>query len=58
MPFISTKLYTGPMVAHLGGVDVSWIIGLVVPSVLYYLVARGKAAQAPARMILPEATHS
>jgi NCS1 family nucleobase:cation symporter-1 len=55
MPFISTKLYTGPMVAHLGGVDVSWIIGLVVPSVLYYLVARGKAAQAPARMILPEA---
>ena len=58
MPFISTKLYTGPMVAHLGGVDVSWIIGLVVPSVLYYLVARGKAAQAPARMILPEAVKS
>ncbi|KJK08241.1 MULTISPECIES: cytosine permease [Pseudomonas] len=58
MPFISTKLYTGPMVAHLGGVDVSWIIGLVVPSVLYYLVARGKAAQAPARMILPEAAGS
>ena len=58
MPFISTKLYTGPMVAHLGGVDVSWIIGLVVPSVLYYLVARGKAAQAPARMILPDAVRS
>ncbi|MFQ6575959.1 purine-cytosine permease family protein [Pseudomonas sp. UM16] len=58
MPFISTKLYTGPMVAHLGGVDVSWIIGLVVPSVLYYLVARGKAGQAPARMILPEAASS
>jgi NCS1 family nucleobase:cation symporter-1 len=37
---------------------VSWIIGLVVPSVLYYLVARGKAAQAPARMILPEAVKS
>ncbi|MEF9898791.1 MAG: cytosine permease [Pseudomonas sp.] len=54
MPFISTKLYTGPMVAHLGGVDVSWIIGLIVPSVLYYLVARGKAAQAPAHMILPK----
>ncbi|MCP6699592.1 purine-cytosine permease family protein [Pseudomonas donghuensis] len=58
MPFISTKLYTGPMVAHLGGVDLSWIIGLVVPSVLYYCVARGKAAQAPSHMILPEAAKS
>lgn len=40
VPFISTKLYTGPMVEQLGGVDISWIIGLVVPSVLYYLFAR------------------
>ena len=40
MPFISTKLYTGPMVERLGGVDVSWIIGLIVPSILYYLFAR------------------
>lgn len=40
MPFISTKLYTGPMVERLGGVDISWIIGLVVPAVLYYLFAR------------------
>ncbi|MNG12434.1 hypothetical protein D3C84_960470 [compost metagenome] len=58
MPFISTKLYTGPMVAHLGGVDLSWIIGLVVPSVLYYLVARRKAADAPAQMILPQSSQS
>ncbi|MBB1625363.1 cytosine permease [Achromobacter sp. UMC71] len=40
MPFISTKLYTGPLVAHLGGVDISWIIGLIVPGILYYLFAR------------------
>lgn len=40
MPFISTKLYTGPMVERLGGVDISWIIGLIVPSILYYLFAR------------------
>lgn len=40
MPFISTKIYTGPMVERLGGVDISWIIGLVVPSILYYLFAR------------------
>lgn len=55
MPFIDTKLYTGPMVAHLGGVDVSWLIGLVVPSLLYYWVARHRAAQAPSGMIVPEA---
>ncbi len=55
MPFIDTKLYTGPMVAHLGGVDVSWLIGLVVPSLLYYWIARGKARQAPAELIEPPA---
>ncbi len=53
MPFISTKLYTGPMVAHLGGVDISWIIGLVVPSVLYYLVARRSGRSVPEHMVLP-----
>ncbi|KAG1217156.1 hypothetical protein G6F68_021770 [Rhizopus microsporus] len=40
MPFISTKLYTGPMVERLGGVDISWIIGLIVPSILSNLIAR------------------
>jgi NCS1 family nucleobase:cation symporter-1 len=55
MPFIDTKLYTGPMVAHLGGVDVSWLIGLVVPSVLYYCVARRRACEAPSHIIVPEA---
>lgn len=54
MPLIDTKLYTGPMVAHLGGVDVSWLIGLVLPSVLYYWVARRRADEAPTRMIVPE----
>ena len=39
----------------LGGVDVSWLIGLVVPSVLYDGVARGRAAQAPAHLIVPDA---
>ncbi|MFC5694146.1 purine-cytosine permease family protein [Pseudomonas sp. GCM10022186] len=53
MPFISTKLYTGPLVHYLGGVDISWIIGLVVPSVLYYLVARRTARSVPEHMVLP-----
>ena len=28
------------MVVQLGGVDISWIVGLVVPGILYYWVAR------------------
>ncbi|MFY4025427.1 purine-cytosine permease family protein [Achromobacter xylosoxidans] len=47
MPFISTKLYTGPLVASLGGVDISWIIGLIVPGLLYYVFARRDPRPAP-----------
>jgi NCS1 family nucleobase:cation symporter-1 len=54
LPFLDTSFFTGPMVARLGGTDVSWIIGLVVPSVLYYLLARGDRSTAPDRTILPD----
>ncbi len=40
LPFISTKFYTGPLVAALGDVDISWIIGLVLPAVVYYVCAK------------------
>lgn len=40
MPFVATGLYTGPWVDALGGVDVSWIVGIVVPGVLYYALLR------------------
>jgi NCS1 family nucleobase:cation symporter-1 len=40
MPFISTSLYTGPLVERLDGVDISWVIGLVVPGIVYYLLAK------------------
>lgn len=56
LPFISTKFYTGPLVDALGGVDISWIIGLVVPAVLYYLVARRVTRAVPDRLILPART--
>ncbi|GBL56686.1 nucleobase:cation symporter-1, NCS1 family [Pseudomonas citronellolis] len=56
LPFISTKFYTGPLVDYLGGVDISWIIGLVVPAVLYYLVARRSSRAVPDRLILPART--
>jgi nucleobase:cation symporter-1, NCS1 family len=53
VPFLSTDLYTGPLVATLGGADISWILGLVVPAGLYYGVMRGSSRQIPARLILP-----
>ncbi|WP_424890356.1 purine-cytosine permease family protein [Streptomyces sp. XH2] len=45
LPFMSNELYTGPLVARLGGADVSWIVGLVLPALMYWLLAdRGRGA--------------
>ncbi len=44
LPFLSTAFYTGPLVDPLGGADVSWIVGLVVPALLYWLLARRNPA--------------
>ncbi len=41
IPFMSTTFYTGPMVSHLGGGDISWILGLIVASGLYWLLHLG-----------------
>ncbi|XAS72117.1 cytosine permease [Micrococcaceae bacterium Sec5.1] len=40
VPFSATAIYTGPMATALGGVDISWIVGLVVVAPLYYFAAR------------------
>ena len=53
MPFMSTHFYTGPLVDSLGGTDISWIIGLVVPAALYYWAARKWARPVPEHLILP-----
>jgi NCS1 family nucleobase:cation symporter-1 len=39
VPFVNTTMFTGPAATALGGVDISWIIGLVVISPLYYVAA-------------------
>lgn len=44
VPFMSTTFYTGPMVSHLGGGDISWILGLIVASVLYFVLHRSLRA--------------
>jgi NCS1 family nucleobase:cation symporter-1 len=53
IPFLSTAFYTGPLVETLGGVDISWIVGLLVPGVLYYTFGRTSLSRAPPQMILP-----
>jgi NCS1 family nucleobase:cation symporter-1 len=53
IPFLSTSFYAGPLVEALGGVDVSWIVGLLVPGFLYYAFGRASLSRAPPQMILP-----
>jgi NCS1 family nucleobase:cation symporter-1 len=49
VPFLAQTLYTGPITKQLGGADISWIVGLVVPAALYYFWARR-------RPVAPDAT--
>jgi NCS1 family nucleobase:cation symporter-1 len=53
IPFLSTAFYTGPLVEPLGGVDISWIVGLLVPGILYYTLGRASQRRAPPQIILP-----
>jgi nucleobase:cation symporter-1, NCS1 family len=54
IPFLSTAFYTGPLVEPLGGVDVSWIVGLIVPAALYRAFGRASRHRAPPQLILPQ----
>ncbi|MFG2223881.1 purine-cytosine permease family protein [Streptomyces sp. NPDC048644] len=47
LPFLATAFYTGPLVAPLGGADISWLVGLVVPGVLYWAVTHRDTARLP-----------
>lgn len=49
LPFLVTHFYTGPLVEPLGGADISWIVGLVVPAALYWLLARRDTSHIPSQ---------
>jgi NCS1 family nucleobase:cation symporter-1 len=51
VPFMNTTFYTGVIARHLGGADISWLIGLVVSFACYYAfnAARARAAGGAAR---------
>jgi NCS1 family nucleobase:cation symporter-1 len=55
-PFVSQPDYTGPLVSKLGGADISWIVGWIIPAAVYLLLAQaGKdQAAAPAAVALAE----
>ena len=38
IPFINSSLYEGPIAKQMGGADISWIVGLVVSAVGYYML--------------------
>jgi len=40
IPFIATDLYTGPVARAMGGCDISWLVGLIIVSPIYYWVAK------------------
>jgi nucleobase:cation symporter-1, NCS1 family len=40
LPFAASALYTGPIARAMGGVDLSWIVGLLVTAPVYYWLAR------------------
>ncbi|MGO8684817.1 MAG: purine-cytosine permease family protein [Thermoleophilia bacterium] len=58
LPFVNSSLYVGPLVKHLGGADISWIIGAIISGVLYYVAAtrilkvgrNGALAEQPVRV--------
>lgn len=40
IPFIDQEFYAGPLVEFVGHADYSWIIGVIVPTVLYIVLTR------------------
>ncbi|MBK0420608.1 cytosine permease [Leucobacter sp. CSA2] len=42
VPFMVTTMYTGPLAGPLGFVDVAWIVGFLVPGVVYVLWKRSR----------------
>ena len=44
LPFLQTAFYTGPLVDPLGGVDLAWIVGFIVPGVLFIALNRPSTA--------------
>ncbi|HEY4972324.1 MAG TPA: cytosine permease, partial [Steroidobacteraceae bacterium] len=54
LPLVATPLYTGPLARAMGGIDLSWIVGLAVTGPAYYWLARRWQARRDARLARSE----
>jgi NCS1 family nucleobase:cation symporter-1 len=54
VPFIASDVYTGPVARAMGGIDFSWIVGLVVVSVVYYFSVRSRVVSRPVSALAPD----
>lgn len=52
IPFLNQAMYQGFLSQMLGDADISWIVSLIVTSLLYYVLAR-RSQSVPDRMIFP-----
>jgi NCS1 family nucleobase:cation symporter-1 len=50
VPFIASDVYTGPIARAMGGIDFSWIVGLLAVSGAYYFAMRGGSHGRAGRM--------
>jgi len=52
IPFINQAMYEGPFAKAMGGADISWIVSLIVTSLVYYPLAK-RTMNVPRQMIYP-----
>jgi NCS1 family nucleobase:cation symporter-1 len=50
LPFVDNPLFTGGVARAMGGIDLSWIVGLAVTSPVYYWLASRSQARSDARI--------
>jgi NCS1 family nucleobase:cation symporter-1 len=54
LPLVATPLYTGPVARAMGGIDLSWIVGLAVTGPGYYWMARRSQSRRDAQLARAE----
>ncbi|MCY1465679.1 hypothetical protein D9M71_838630 [compost metagenome] len=54
---MNTTLYVGPVATALDGVDLAWVVGLLVPAVSYYWLMK-RRTQSVARELAPVGSRS
>ena len=51
IPFVNASLLEGPIAKAMGGADIAWIIGLALPTVAYWLLARARRVPDPPPLV-------